>query len=75
MTVHVVTQRKVVEVGWDRTVVKGTFASMQVDDEEKRSVENDGKANLTFPVDFEGSVEVTIRGSKTGSETGTITVK
>lgn len=75
MTVTVITQRKVVEVGWDRTQVQGAFASMQVDDEEKRSVENDGKANLTFPNDFEGEVNVTIRGSKKGSETGTITVK
>lgn len=75
MTVHVIHQRKVVEVGWDRAQVKGAFASMQVDDEEKRSVENDGKANLTFPNDFEGEVTVTIKGSKSGTETGTITVK
>ena len=75
MTLHVISQRKVVEVGWDTAVVKGSHASMQVEGEEKRSVDNDGKANLTFPNDFEGSVEVTVQGSKTGSESGTVTVK
>ena len=75
MTVHKVTQRKVVEVGWDTDVVLGSHASMQVNDEEKRSVENDGKANLTFPNNFEGSIEVTINGSRKGSETGTIEVE
>lgn len=75
MTVHRIIQRKVVEVGWDRSVVLGTHASLQVEGEEKRDVENDGKANLTFPNDFTGSVEITVHGSKSGSETGTISVQ
>ena len=75
MPIHVVTQRKVVQVGWDDNVVLGSHASMQIAGEEKRNVENDGKANLTFPNSFTGEVEVTISGSKTGSETGTIEVK
>jgi len=74
MTVHVITQRKVVEVGWDRNAILGSHASMQVEGEEKRNTENDGRANLTFPLDFTGSVVVTISGSKSGSETGTIVV-
>lgn len=74
MSVHKISQRKVVEVGWDRTKVVGSHASMQVDDEEKRSVENDGKANLTFANDFTGSFTVTIKGSKSGSESGTLSV-
>lgn len=74
MSVHVITQRKVVEVGWDQAVVLGSHASMQVEGEEKRSTENDGRANLTFPNDFTGEVVVTIAGSKSGIETGTIVV-
>jgi hypothetical protein len=74
MTVHVITQRKVVEVGWDTKMVLGSHASMQVNDEEKRNVDNDGKANLTFPNDFVGSVDVTVSGSKSGSESGTVEV-
>lgn len=75
MTVHVISQKKVVEVGWDRTKVHGSHASMQLDGEEKRSVENDGKANLTFSNDFTGPRTVTIKGSASGEETGTISVK
>ena len=75
MTVSVVTQRKVVQVGWDTQVVRGSHASIQVGGEEKRNVDNDGKANLTFPNDFTGDVEVTIVGSRSGEETGTLTVE
>lgn len=75
MTVSVITQRKVVEVGWDTSKVLGSHASVQVNDEEKRNVDNDGKANLTFPNDFTGSIDVTIAGSKSGSDSGTIEVK
>jgi hypothetical protein len=75
MAVTAGTQRKVVEVLWDNTVVLGSHASMQINDEEKRNVDNDGKANLTFPNSFTGSVKVTVKGSRTGEETGDIEVK
>lgn len=74
MAVTKVIQRKVVQVGWDTDVVKGSHVSMQVGGEEKRNTDNDGKANLTFPNDFTGSIEVTIVGSRSGEETGTIEV-
>jgi hypothetical protein len=74
MTVAIKSTRKVVVVGWDTEVVKGMHASMQVEDEEKRNVDNDGAANLYFPTNFTGDIEVTIVGSKSGEETGTISV-
>ena len=72
-------QRKVVVVGWDTegegdTVIKGSHASMQVAGEEKRNVDNDGEANLYFPSEFEGEVDVTIKGSVSGEDTATLVV-
>lgn len=74
MPVHLKSVRKVAVVGWDINVVKGTHASMQAEGEEKRNVDNDGESNLFFPADFSGSVEVTIAGSKSGEEKGTIEI-
>jgi len=64
--------RKVAVIGWDTDTVKGAEASLEVEGEEKRTVKNDGESNLFFPLDFEGSREVTVSGSHGGSETGTI---
>jgi len=75
MTVHKVTQRKVVVVGWDREAVQGSHVSLQVEGEEKRNTENDGQANLTFPNDYTGEVQVTVAGSRSGEESGTVTVE
>ena len=74
MTVVLKSIRKVAVVGWDTEVVKGTHASMQVEGEEKRNVDNDGESNLFFPGSFTGDVDVTISGSKSGKETGTLSV-
>lgn len=74
MAVAVKATRKVVVIGWDTDVVKGTHASIQVSGEEKRNTENDGAANLYFPAAFTGQIEVTVAGSKEGTDTGTIQV-
>jgi hypothetical protein len=75
MTVTLKHTRKVCVIGWDEEQVKGTHVSIQVAGEEKRNTENDGAANLYFPGAFTGEVEITIAGSKSGEDTGTITVK
>jgi hypothetical protein len=75
MTVSIKATRKVVVIGWDIEKVHGTNASIQVAGEEKRNTENDGAANLYFPATFTGDIEVTIAGSKSGSDSGTISVK
>jgi hypothetical protein len=66
--------RKVVVIGWDLAVVKGTLASIQAEGEEKRNTQNDGVANIYFPLDWTGSVEITVAGSRSGQDTGTIEV-
>jgi len=75
MAVTVKSTRKVVVVGWDDDALEGTHVSIQVAGEEKRTTENDGAANLYFPARFSGEVEVTIKGSKSGEESGRVKVK
>jgi hypothetical protein len=74
MTVTLKDVRKVAVIGWDTDVVKGTNASLQAGDEEKRNVVNDGESNLFVPLEFAGSVQVTVRGSDEGEDAGTIEV-
>ena len=74
MTVELKDIRKVAVIGWDTEQVKGSHASLQVGDEEKRNVENDGESNLFFPLDYVGEVHVDIEGSKSGKDKGTISV-
>jgi hypothetical protein len=75
MTVELKATRKVVVIGWDEDVVKGTHASIQIAGEEKRNVTNDGDTNLFFPAGFSGELEVTVAGSRSGEDRGTISVK
>jgi hypothetical protein len=83
MALHLKEIRKVAVLGWDiegddgddndgENVIKGSSASMQVDDEEKRTVKNDGESNLFFPQDFTGDVRVVVEGSKSGRDSGVI---
>lgn len=74
MTVELKDTRKVAVIGWDTELVKGGNASIQVDDTEKRIVANDGESNLFFPLDYTGQIEVSVQGSESGEDTGTITV-
>lgn len=71
------TQRKTVNVHWSDKVV-GASVSIRVDDDEKREVrttDNDGYATITFPADYTGDCKVTVKGSRSGGESGTVTVK
>ena len=63
MTVELKDVRKVAVIGWDTELVSGDTASLQAQGEEKRTVTNDGESNLFFPLDYTGSVEITVRGS------------
>ena len=74
MTVELVHTRKVCVVSWDTDVVKGTHASVQAEGEEKRNVDNTGQTNVFFPADYEGECTLTIKGSKSGEDTGTFQV-
>lgn len=74
MTLHVISQRKAVEIGWSTDKVKGSHVSLQAEGEEKRDTENDGKAVLFFPNDFTGAVSVNVKGSHSGEESGSISV-
>ena len=73
MAVELVGIRKVAVISWGEEI-KGANVSLQVDDEEKRTVTNDQESNLFFPPDFAGFVTVTVKGSSSGEETGTINV-
>lgn len=72
------TQRKTINVHWS-DAIKGGSVSIQVNpggDEpaEIRNTQNDGYATITFPAAFSGECEVTVEGSRGGSESGTVTV-
>jgi hypothetical protein len=76
MAVEVKDTRKVVVIGWDTDIVKGENASIQTSGEgELRNVKNDGESNLFFPMEFAGPVDVIVRGSSDGEDTGTIYVR
>lgn len=75
MSVTTKATRKVVVIGWDLDIVHGTHASIQIKGEEKRNTENDGSANLYFPLNFTGDVEIKVAGSKEGTDDGTIQVR
>ena len=71
--------RKVVVLGWDTSVVKGTHVSISAKghdgvERELRNTENDGAANIYFPSDYSGSVDVVLRGSKGGVAESTVSV-
>jgi hypothetical protein len=75
MTVELKDTRKVAVIGWDTALVLGNDATLHAGGEEKRNVKNDGESNLFFPMDFVGDVEVTVVGSSSGEDTGTISVE
>jgi hypothetical protein len=71
--------RKFVVISWDTGAVSGDTVDIDTangdDRSGKKGVKNDGTAVLTYPLDFTGSTDVTVRGSDGGEDTGTITVK
>lgn len=84
MPVTLVDIRKVAVVQWSTEeygdeedpddVIKGAVASLQAEGQEKRTIDNDGEGNLFFPMDFEGEVEVTVRGSDSGESTAILNI-
>ncbi len=81
MTLVLKETRKVAVIGWQTSedmdeqaewVIRGANASLQVEDEEVRTVKNDGESNLFFPMDFTGKVTVTVKGSSKGEDTATL---
>lgn len=79
--------RKVQEVGWNHSTAEdapawhivGDHASVQVrladaTEQEVKDVPNHGKVDLFFPADYTGSVTVTVKGSKSGEETATLSI-
>ena len=75
MSVELVSTRKVCVISWDTDAVKGSHASIQAEDEEKRNVDNTGTTNVFFPLNYEGDCHITVVGSKTGEDSGTIHVQ
>ncbi len=73
MTVELIDTRKVAVITWSGDI-KGAQASIEAAGQEKRNVTNDGETNLFFPLDFAGDVEVTVRGSHGGVDSGVISV-
>ena len=73
--VELVHTRKVCVIAWDLDEVKGTHASIQAEGEEKRNVDNTGTSNVFFPMDYVGEALITGKGSKSGTDTGTIEIE
>jgi hypothetical protein len=73
VTVSLISTRKVAVIGFK---VEGVQAEIEVGGQEKRIVANKGTADIFFPADYTGHVDVTIQGSKPGSPTdeGTVTI-
>jgi outer membrane biosynthesis protein TonB len=75
MTVTLTGTKLAAVFGWDTNVIEGDQVSLIVAGEEKRVVKNDGEAVLFFPLNFSGTVEVTVRGSASGEETGILNIE
>ena len=79
MAVELNFDRKAVEITWDASLVGGRTVDIKTtngDDSSGRTgVANDGRATLTYPVDFVGSTDVTVTGEDGGEDTGTIQIK
>lgn len=79
MSVSISTERKAVELMWDNVLVAGDKATIRCvnpdgGDVSTRETENDGHATVTFPFDYTGTCNVTVTGSDSGTDTGTISV-
>jgi hypothetical protein len=74
MAVEVRDVRKVVVIEWDLDIVEGKTASVQADGKELRVVPNRGYTNVFYPLDYTGSTDFEVHGSKAGVDSGTIEV-
>lgn len=72
--------RKAAEISWDPEALKGRrvrIVARNPDSNEvssRESIENDGLATLTFPLDYHGDAQVVVYGAGGSSVEGTITV-
>ncbi len=79
MTVSISFDRKAVELTWDSKLVQGDTVDIRCvnpdgGDVSTREADNDGRATVTFPVNYKGACDVTVSGSESGEDTGTISV-
>ncbi len=79
MTVALSFDRKAVEITWDNVMVVGDsvhIACVNPDggDVSTRDTDNDGRATITFPSDYHGQCDITVTGSDSGTDNGSITV-
>ncbi len=79
MSVALSFDRKAVELTWDDKLVVGDTVNIRCvnpngGDVSTREADNDGRATVTFPKDYSGDCEVTVSGSESGEDTGTISV-
>ncbi len=78
--VEINTDRRGVEIKWDTSLVQGDTVTIKSTNQEDpdnpstRETKNDGFATVTFPADYEGSADVTVTGSDSGTDSGTISV-
>lgn len=79
MAVELSLDRKAIEITWDVHAVKGNKAHIRCvnpeggDVSEKMTL-NDGRAVLTFPKDYSGDTEITVRGNGNSYDWGMISV-
>jgi hypothetical protein len=76
------TQRKTVNVHWDKSEIKGGTVSIEASSgdqdgykEVRSGLENDGWATITFPASFSGPCSVKVTGSHGGEQSGSVDVK
>ena len=79
MAVELSLDRKCVEITWASDVIKGKKVDIRCtnpdnEDVSTRRTENDGRAVLTFPKDYQGDVFVTVSGMGNSEDTGTISI-
>ncbi len=76
MALHTKSIHKAVVVGYDQTAIHGPHVAVIATDSDKqvKDAPNDGDVVVFFPASFTGTSNLTIKGSKDGEQTGTITV-
>jgi hypothetical protein len=73
MTVEMKKATREVVITWDTTIVQGDTASIEVEGEDMNmDVANNGENTLSFPITFQAAVNVFVRGSSGGEDTGRI---
>jgi hypothetical protein len=79
MAVEINFARKAIEFTYDTSLVVGETIRVKARNADSGDVgevkgDNDGRFVLTYPYDFTGVNEVTVTGSESGEDTGTVTI-